>query len=544
MRPARARFAALILALALVMALSGPAFAKKPPPPPPPPSGPSALVLYDTTGEFGWIGELYAMATANLAGHFGSVTTKPVVSYAAGDIAKYDATFYLGSTYDEPLPPVFLDEVLASTKPVVWAYSNIWQLVNRASDFQSRYGFSPWYYDTSSIGTVVYKGQSLNRYRPNGSGIMTYSALDPVKATVLASAVRDDGTTIPWAVRSGSLTYVGEIPFSYTSESDRTLVFSDLMFDAMAPATVERHRALVRLEDINPDCDPAMLREFADYLYGRGIPFAFGVSPVFTDPLGVSTGAATTITLKQRRDLADAINYMISKGGVLVGHGYTHQYSNIANPYNGMTGDDYEFYRVTENLDHSLTYQGPLPEDSYAWAAGRMDSANNEFKAAKVTAPSIFEFPHYASSANGYKAAADKFAVRYDRGLYYSGLLSGGPVDPPQPKGKGQAKKGDPTGGLNNVNHARMIGQFFPYVVKDVYGSKVLPENLGNPAEAWFNYPERTGAQIVADAKRNLVIRDGFASFFYHPFLGTAGLGQIIDGIQALGYQFVSPASL
>src|SRR3954469_20788537 len=34
--------------------------------------GTSTLVLYDTTGPYGFLGELYAMATANLAGHFGT----------------------------------------------------------------------------------------------------------------------------------------------------------------------------------------------------------------------------------------------------------------------------------------------------------------------------------------------------------------------------------------------------------------------------------------------------------------------------------------
>ena len=63
-----------------------------------------ALVLYDTTGPYGWLGELYATATVNLASHFGSWTAKPVASYAAGDMSAYTATIYIGSTYDEPLP--------------------------------------------------------------------------------------------------------------------------------------------------------------------------------------------------------------------------------------------------------------------------------------------------------------------------------------------------------------------------------------------------------------------------------------------------------
>src|SRR5438445_8041479 len=34
----------------------------------------SALVLYDSTGPYGWLGELYGVMAVNLAGHFGSWT--------------------------------------------------------------------------------------------------------------------------------------------------------------------------------------------------------------------------------------------------------------------------------------------------------------------------------------------------------------------------------------------------------------------------------------------------------------------------------------
>ena len=76
------------------------------------------------------------------------------------------------------------------------------------------------------------------------------------RSRVVAQAVRSDGSTFPWALRSRNLTYVGELPFVYTSETDRYLVFADLLFDALAPRTPERHRALLRLEDINPRTDP------------------------------------------------------------------------------------------------------------------------------------------------------------------------------------------------------------------------------------------------------------------------------------------------
>ena len=62
------------------------------------------LVVYDSTGPYGWLGELYAIAALNVASHFGAVTSKPVAQYVAGDMAPYKAVIYVGSTYNETLP--------------------------------------------------------------------------------------------------------------------------------------------------------------------------------------------------------------------------------------------------------------------------------------------------------------------------------------------------------------------------------------------------------------------------------------------------------
>ncbi len=481
----------------------------------------TTLVLYDTTGAYGWLGELYAMATANLASHFGAWTAKPVSAYEAGEIATHTATVYIGSTYDEPLPTAFLDDVYNATKPVIWIYDNIWELTNRySSTFQAKYGWSWSQFDPSVVNAVRYKGITLTRDGgSNGAGIMSYSFIDPAKAQALADAVRADGTTFPWAIRSGSLTYMGENPFPYTSETDRLLAFEDILFTVLDPAAPTRHRALVRLEDISPATDTTTLKSCVDYLYGLGIPFGFGVSPVYVDPLAVENRRPTTIRLKDSQ-VAQLVAYMQGHGGTLVEHGYTHQYSNVRNPYNAVTGDDFEFYRVVENADHSLTMQGPLPGDSTAWALSRLDASAQELAGAGTAR--IYETPHYTASAADYQAFAQRFEARWERALYYSGQLAGGAVA-----------------------SGHVIGQMFPYVVRDVYGDVVLPENIGNyEPEPFYTYPVHTVADVLNGAARNMVVRDGFASFYYHPFNGAGPLGQIVQGLRAQGWVFVSPAEL
>ncbi len=117
---------------------------------------------------------------------------------------------------------------------------------------------------------------------------------------------------------------------------------------------------------------------------------------------------------------------------------------------------------------------------------------------------------------------AASFQVRYDRGLYPSGALRGGTLD-----------------------NTRIIGQFFPWTVRDIYGVLVVPENVGNiETEAFNNHPPRFPADIIASAQRNLVVPDGVASFFFHPYYDITYLQQTVTGLQGLGYTFVSAAAM
>jgi uncharacterized protein YdaL len=486
-------------------------------------AGTGTLILYDTTGQWGWLGEQYAMQTANLVSHFGGWQAHPVATYTAGEMEAYQAVVYIGSTYDEQVPTAFLTDVLAGTRPVVWMYHNIWQLTAQAPDFTTTYGWNWAQFDFSSVGQVIYKNTALTRYRPNNAGIMSYSTIDPTKVTVLAEAVRADGTTFPWALRSNNLTFVGEIPYTYADMTDRYLAMADIFFDVLAPGTQARHRALVRIEDVGPDSDPNDLRAIANYLSSVDVPFSVAVYPRHLDPNGVyNNGVPVDVTLADTPEVVNALQYMVRRGGTLLMHGYTHQYSNVANPYSGASADDFEFFRAHVDAQDFVVYDGPVAEDSPVWATDRLTSSAAAFGAAGLTTPTVFEFPHYAGSAVDYTAVAGMFSKRYDRGLYFRNQLAGGPID-----------------------HTQFSGQFFPYAVTDVYGTYVIPENIGNvEPDPFNNHPARLPADLIDAASRNLVVRDGFASFFYHPYLGTAYLMETVEGIKNLGYTFVAAGAV
>ena len=245
-------------------------------------------------------------------------------------------------------------------------------------------------------------------------------------------------------------------------------------------------------------------------------------------------GSTNTITLAQAPTVVSALKYLQSKGGVLIQHGFTHQYSNVNNPYNAVSGDDFEFYRARCSSTPNPPYQfvtcvdtswvrltGALPGDSQSWAAGRVSSGRQLMINAGLGTPTIFETPHYSATAADYRGMRQVYATRYERELLFGGSIwSGG-------------------------SSANVFGQFFPYSVNDIYGGTVLPENLGNfESDAYNNNPPRSAAQVVANAAANQVVTESVASFFFHPDYPLTELTAIVSGIKQLGYTFVPAAQL
>ncbi|WP_433213420.1 DUF2334 domain-containing protein [Dactylosporangium sp. CS-047395] len=484
------------------------------------------LVLYDTTGPYGFLGEQYAIATANLSSHFGDWTAQPVVDYTAGELDAYQAVIYMGSTYDEPIPTAFLDDVTATTKPVIWVYDNIWQLTARDPNFVANRGFNWTQFDVSAVSKVNYEGKTFTRDPQNMAGIMGTTISDASKATAIGDAVRDtDSSAFSWGVRAGNFTYLGEIPYSYMTTNDRYVAFANLLEEALAPGTTERHRALVRIEDVGPDADPAELNAITAYLSSKNVPFSVAVYPRYVDSKGAysDNGRPEDYTLADRPLVVAALKNMQAHGGTLLMHGYTHQYASKDNPYNGVSADDFEFYTAhVDAVTNNVIYDGPVAEDSQAWAQGRIDASFQAFTAAGLAKPTIFEFPHYAGSDASNRAVAATFNTRYDRGLYSSGAMRGGALD-----------------------NTRIIGQFFPYTVRDIYGVVTYPENLGNiELEPYNNHPAMLPADLVAAAQLNMSVKDGVASFFFHPYVPVSYLQQTVEGIQAAGYTFVPAGSM
>ena len=514
---------------------------------------PKTLVLYDAPPgtEFEKLGMGYAIMLRNLLGHFDAqVDLVPVQNYTAGKVNSYDATFYLGAYYGNSLPAAFLSDASTTQKTFVWFKYNIWDLAWDASyNFQATRGFgfsglrgmnsvpnsgnpTPGFFDT-----VSYKNKPFVKYYAFDSATGTVNAdpdigvtaiTDPVKATALVNVSNPKtGEVAPYVVRSGKFWYFADMPFSYIGPRDRYLVFSDLLHDILGINHPESHKALVRLEDVGALVSVQAMKTLTDYLYGKKVPFSVATIPYYVDSLGAyNGGVAQYVPLAQATNLKKALNYAKARGGEIVMHGYTHQYGKMKNPHTGVSGDDYEFWNIVTNQ--------PVAEDSTSWVLGRLNAGLKDL-IDNGYSPVAWEAPHYHGSALSSKAASTVFQTTYQRVVYFT-------ADKP------------------NYNAAVSkdfgVGQIFPYVIKkDYYGQRVIPESLGNieydiraiDPTSNYNYTWQT---IVGNAEYALTVRDGYASFFFHPFWlepevgvpGFADFQKLIDGITQLGYTWIAPS--
>jgi uncharacterized protein YdaL len=516
---------------------------------------PRALVLYDQNVGSQWekLGFGYAIMLRNLLGHFDAqVDMVPVQQYTAGKLENYSATFYLGSEYDHQLPAAFLNDAVTTAKTVVWFKYNLWQLAwNPAYNFTAAKGITynglkgmsaqpsatdpnPPFFDT-----VKYKGLDFVKYYQYDSaknainadpdiGWITISDATKAQRVVPIASPRTN-QTLPYITRAGNFWYVADLPFSFIGPRDRYLVFSDLLHDMLGSNHAFYHKAMVRLEDVGAMVSVQSMKTLSDYLSSKTIPFSVAVIPRYVDPMGLYNGGVRQeVALSQATNLRTALAYAKARGGEMVMHGFTHQYGNMKNPHTGVSGDDYEFWNIVDN-----TF---FPEDSVTWVSGRLNSGLTDMKAAGFT-PMAWEAPHYHASPITARTAPQLFSRTYQRAVYFT-------ADKP------------------NFYAATAkdfsMGQFFPYaIVKDYYGQKVLPENLGNieydisTVDPTSNYDYRA-EDLILNAKYAKTIRDGVASFFFHPFwlepeLGTPGLQDFqktVDGITALGFTWVAPSKL
>jgi uncharacterized protein YdaL len=421
-----------------------------------------------------------------LLGHFNTtVTIKGVNDYTPREMYNYEYIFYNGFRAVNPVPAKFADDVMRMDKRIIWLSTGFREFSSRPG-VAEKFGFVVTSVDSVSRFNAVKFNQHLFVKGEPNINVVQLARKNPavVVATASSSRTRKE---LPYIVQRGLFTYFADSPFSYADEGSTYLLFADMLHDILQEQHEESHSALIRIEDVNPMENPEKLREIADLLSSRNIPFLVGVIPFYVNP-----NENVRVSLSDKPDVVDALKYMVQNGGTIVMHGVTHQYK-------GVTASDFEFW--DENTNSVI--KGETAEG----IAHKLETGIQEFMKNGLY-PLVWETPHYTASFLLYQTVAKYFSTAMEQRL-----------------------------AIEDFDY----GQFFPYVIhKDLFGQTIYPENLGYvPLDPDRAKSEASVRAILDGARNNLYVRDGFASNFFHAFVDLDLLAEIVDSIQAMGYTYM-----
>ncbi|MBK7960320.1 MAG: phage adsorption protein NrfB [Bdellovibrionales bacterium] len=537
-------------------------------------------IYYDKGPEGYWIGRTYAIFTQNLLGHFPELQQiiSPVEYYKKGDLERCRASIYIGSHYESQIPEVFISDYVTTKRNVAWLGYNIWRKTELAALFGYKYSSltklnsekldylgNPTYFKW-----IDYKGERFSKFgewsrTPPKAYLAPFEMIELIpeplvfnETQILATAVHNGtGEVRPYILQKQNHFYVADVPFSFMHEADRYLVFADLLFDILdLPPRHPKKMAVMRMEDVDPLIPLEYLYLFSRTLQALDVPVNVSIIPFFFDPLNVAARAFNEefVAASQKIEFVEWVKGVQQKGATFIWHGVTHQYGRSKNPHSGTTGSDFEFWDAVQNR--------PVEKDGVKWVLNRLYDGYYELNKIGVH-PSIWLTPHYQASTLDNILFGRVMPWNMGRVIYFNYEL----LSPELPRHEAlwysntsQKIQDDRVRELSDIRYKITSpwwnGQIFPYeIYGDIHGQRILPENLGNsqPVENAHVIRPRAVQEIVRDAKRNLVLRDVWASYFYHPSLfdpyDEGGRGQfrgdpselvyLITEIKKLGYEFI-----
>lgn len=321
------------------------------------------------------------------------------------------------------------------------------------------------------------------------------------KGTTLAYALSTDGTH-PLIVQQGTSYYVATPNlFDWMSHYVGEMLFS---YFEQKPMT-NKTSAYLRLEDVHPAVDVKQLKEIAELLKEKKLPYMITVIPVYKDP---NTGK--TVHLKDNSELVNVLRFMQDNGGSIVMHGYTHQF------YDSETGEGFEFWDVkTDQPIRQPNHEKPKTKEDFQstedynkyiekgkafeekYTKDHIEKGITELVGAKLY-PVAFEAPHYTMSQKGYEILSQYFST-------YVGQLQ-----------------------LNDTTWKSMHSPAYISTPSFLHGMKLIPETVG--------FIEEDKPQAIAKMKERALsvekLSDGIIGAFYHPYLGVTPLKEVLNELE------------
>lgn len=294
-----------------------------------------------------------------------------------------------------------------------------------------------------------------------------------------------------------------------TISSKKSILFGEVLHDIFNVHHDTKHPAYIRLEDVHPLVDPNNLKQIGEILKEKNIPYMVAVIPVYTNP---ETGEKHHFSNSPK--LLKVLKEMQRNGGSIVLHGYTHQFRD------SETGEGFEFWDVEHNTPIYALPNEPftlLKESNFDTKAEYESYIDNlkqferDYIETKLTRgiqelvtyglyPLAFEAPHYTMSQNGYTVVSEYFSTY--------------------------------VGHIQISDRDWKVMDTTPYITSPSFlnGMQLLPETLG------YVKPDDSEAvqNMMKEAKRFQLTKDGMLAAFYHPYLGVEGFKELIEEMERL----------
>lgn len=334
----------------------------------------------------------------------------------------------------------------------------------------------------------------------------TVTTVKPDTPSIIHASVIRNNKTLPVLIQTGENFYAG-----IENLLNRPSLFvADSLFDFFGVEAASGHVGYIRLEDINPSSDPALVKEVGTYLLNREIPILLAVIPIYTDP-----DNGEIIRFTDRPELVDALRELEARGATVIAHGYTHQYRS------SETGEGFEFWDVENNQpvlsppdetppklkgresfasESAYTlYLNTLLENEATYIHSKLSNSIHELVSLGLH-PLGFEAPHYTMSHSGYALTSN----------YFTNVF-------------GQVQ-------WSNSNWEVMGST--PYMSKPslLHGMTLYPETIG--------YVRTDIPRPVDEMRRaldeTLIVRESMIGAFYHPYIGTEHLQEVVELMESV----------
>lgn len=290
---------------------------------------------------------------------------------------------------------------------------------------------------------------------------------------------------------------------------ENMILFGNMLYQVFQSAASDKHPGYIRLEDVHPLADPDSLREIAQILKEKQIPYMVAVIPIYINP---ETGKEYRFS--HSPELVKVLKQIQKDGGSIVLHGYTHQFRK------SETGEGFEFWDVEHNSpiyspadkEYQLRKENDFAsKQEYLNYLKELQNFETEYIETKLTKgieelanyglyPIAFEAPHYTMSQKGYQITSNYFSTYV-----------------------GQIQISDEDWKLMNTT---------PFITSPSFLNemKLLPETMG-----YYQLEDSlTVETMIRKAEMISKADEGIYSAFYHPYLGVEGFRKVIAEMEKL----------